>query len=163
MRSINLDEGVSPVVGVMLMLVVTIIIAAVVSAFAGGMAEGSDTTPQASVSFTYNLVDNITYFENKGGDSVVLDDLKIRFKSGTTSTTISPSDVGDTCLAFEVTDGSRVFSPGSRILLAGTGHDTAGTGIAFGSATIGKNDKIEWEILSGDTGNTIASGSVVLT
>lgn len=163
MRNIESDRGVSPVVGVMLMLVVTIIIAAVVSAFAGGMAEGTDATPQATVAFTYNLADNVTYFENKGGDSVVLSDLKIRFKSGTTSTTISPSDVGETCYAFEITDGSTVFAPGSRILLAGTGHDWAGTGIAFGSATIGKNDKIEWEILSADTGNAIASGSEVLT
>ena len=38
------EEAVSPVVGVMLMLVVTIVIAAVVSAFAGGLAT---TTPKA--------------------------------------------------------------------------------------------------------------------
>ena len=37
----NGDAGVSPVVGVMLMLVVTIIIAAVVSGFAGGLVGGS--------------------------------------------------------------------------------------------------------------------------
>lgn len=40
--------AVSPVVGVMLMLVVTIIIAAVVSAFAGGLSTGSKTAPVAS-------------------------------------------------------------------------------------------------------------------
>ncbi|MDD1702038.1 MAG: type IV pilin N-terminal domain-containing protein [Methanoregula sp.] len=38
----NGDAGVSPVVGVMLMLVVTIIIAAVVSGFAGGLVGGSN-------------------------------------------------------------------------------------------------------------------------
>jgi len=43
------DDAVSPVVGVMLMLVVTIIIAAVVSGFAGGLAGGVQTTPQASI------------------------------------------------------------------------------------------------------------------
>jgi FlaG/FlaF family flagellin (archaellin) len=42
-------EAVSPVVGVMLMLVVTIIIAAVVSAFAGGIAGEEIKTPQASI------------------------------------------------------------------------------------------------------------------
>jgi FlaG/FlaF family flagellin (archaellin) len=46
------NEAVSPVVGVMLMLVVTIIIAAVVSAFAGGMADGTETAPQASIEVT---------------------------------------------------------------------------------------------------------------
>lgn len=39
------DDGVSPVVGVMLMLVVTIIIAAVVSAFAGGMSKDTEKAP----------------------------------------------------------------------------------------------------------------------
>ncbi|MDP2797880.1 MAG: type IV pilin N-terminal domain-containing protein [Methanoregula sp.] len=43
------DDAVSPVVGVMLMLVVTIIIAAVVSAFAGGMAKTTDKAPTVSM------------------------------------------------------------------------------------------------------------------
>ncbi|MFA5330803.1 MAG: type IV pilin N-terminal domain-containing protein [Methanoregula sp.] len=41
------EAAVSPVIGVMLMIVVTIIIAAVVSAFAGGMTEGSGRVPVA--------------------------------------------------------------------------------------------------------------------
>ena len=41
-------EAVSPVVGVMLMLVVTIIIAAVVSAFAGGMADNQQKAPSGN-------------------------------------------------------------------------------------------------------------------
>lgn len=43
------DAAVSPVVGVMLMLVVTIIIAAVVSAFAGGLSTGQQKAPAISV------------------------------------------------------------------------------------------------------------------
>jgi len=43
------NDGVSPVVGVMLMLVVTIIIAAVVSAFAGGISKTTDKAPTASL------------------------------------------------------------------------------------------------------------------
>jgi FlaG/FlaF family flagellin (archaellin) len=43
------DGGVSPVVGVMLMLVVTIIIAAVVSAFAGGMGKTTEKAPTISM------------------------------------------------------------------------------------------------------------------
>jgi archaeal type IV pilus assembly protein PilA len=41
----NGDDGVSPVVGVMLMLVVVIIIAAVVSGFAGGLVNGQQKSP----------------------------------------------------------------------------------------------------------------------
>ena len=46
------ESGVSPVVGVMLMLVVTIIIAAVVSAFAGGLSTGQKDVPKASFQTT---------------------------------------------------------------------------------------------------------------
>lgn len=45
----NGEDGVSPVVGVMLMLVVTIIIAAVVSGFAGGLINGQSKSPTLSM------------------------------------------------------------------------------------------------------------------
>ena len=53
------ESAVSPVVGVMLMLVVTIIIAATVSAFAGGLVGTSDKAPQAALDIKINtkLVD----------------------------------------------------------------------------------------------------------
>jgi archaeal type IV pilus assembly protein PilA len=47
-KKIQNEEAVSPVVGVMLMLVVTIIIAAVVSGFAGGLAGTQQKAPAAS-------------------------------------------------------------------------------------------------------------------
>jgi FlaG/FlaF family flagellin (archaellin) len=46
------DDAVSPVVGVMLMLVVTIIIGAVVSGFAGGITSGEQKAPQIVVETT---------------------------------------------------------------------------------------------------------------
>lgn len=49
-KGIDKDSAVSPVVGVLLMLVVTIIIAAVVSGFAGGLAGTTSAPPQASIS-----------------------------------------------------------------------------------------------------------------
>ena len=49
MKKYRGDTGVSPVVGVMLMLVVTIIIAAVVSAFAGGMGKTTEKAPTVSM------------------------------------------------------------------------------------------------------------------
>jgi FlaG/FlaF family flagellin (archaellin) len=62
-------DAVSPVVGVMLMLVVTIIIAAVVSAFAGGFGQSSPKVPQISVSAeAHDSKDIIIDFN--GGDQV---------------------------------------------------------------------------------------------
>jgi hypothetical protein len=63
------ESAVSPVVGVMLMLVVTIIIAAVVSAFAGGLGQGSSKAPQLSIGAeVHNNASIIIDF--KGGDTV---------------------------------------------------------------------------------------------
>lgn len=45
----NGDDAISPVVGVMLMLVVTIIVAAVVSGFAGGLISGQQKSPTLSM------------------------------------------------------------------------------------------------------------------
>ena len=53
-RKTEKDDAVSPVVGVMLMLVVTIIIAATVAVFATGIGSDMDTIPVAQVSATYS-------------------------------------------------------------------------------------------------------------
>ena len=49
MRRTEKEDAVSPVIGVMLMLVVTIIIAAVVAAFAGGLASDTDAADSAII------------------------------------------------------------------------------------------------------------------
>lgn len=63
----NGEEAVSPIVGVMLMLVVTIIIAAVVSAFAGASVSGTQKAPSANAEIHIkNGGDNATsYFSMK--------------------------------------------------------------------------------------------------
>jgi len=47
MEKVKKDDGVSPVVGVMLMLVVTIVIAAVVTLFATGLTTSAEAAPVA--------------------------------------------------------------------------------------------------------------------
>jgi len=66
------DDAVSPVVGVMLMLVVTIIIAAVVSGFAGGLVSTQEKAPQASIAISTGYVDGNfdIKFEHMGGDPI---------------------------------------------------------------------------------------------
>jgi len=100
---LNKDEAVSPVVGVMLMLVVTIIIAAVVSGFAGGLAGNTDKTPQASITakeivineaydtvtvnqmdpnpVTGKAADIYVIFEHQGGDGINLNNIEIHLGS----------------------------------------------------------------------------------
>jgi archaeal type IV pilus assembly protein PilA len=73
------EGGVSPVIGVMLMLAITIIIASTVAAFAGGASTGFEKAPTASFSVYCDGSDddfNII-FEHLGGDPVSSGDLKI--------------------------------------------------------------------------------------
>jgi hypothetical protein len=65
----NIEHAVSPVVGVMLMLVVTIIIAAVVSAFAGGLSSGTSKAPQMTMTATFSQSNGMT-IANNGGDTI---------------------------------------------------------------------------------------------
>jgi len=62
-RAYNNESAVSPVVGVMLMLVVTLIIAAVVSGFAGDLASSQQRTP--TITMTTEIV-NTGYYYGSG-------------------------------------------------------------------------------------------------
>ena len=73
------DDAVSPVIGVMLMLTITIIIAAVLMAFAGGMADTKPATPSVDLSaaFVKNSSDIVLCVSHNGGDALNPDDIKV--------------------------------------------------------------------------------------
>jgi len=79
------EHAVSPVVGVMLMLVVTIIIAAVVSAFAGGLGSDAQKAPQAAIDVqiktgmddTMGGTNTVMTFKELSGDAIPTKDLAI--------------------------------------------------------------------------------------
>jgi FlaG/FlaF family flagellin (archaellin) len=89
------QNAVSPVVGVMLMLVVTIIIAAVVSGFAGGLVKGQTKAPQATITATFSETSGLA-ITHAGGDAIPSASLVITtrdgpsFGAGLSSTTINP-------------------------------------------------------------------------
>lgn len=76
MKNESYEGAVSPVVGIMLMLVVTILIAAVVSAFAGGLSGSQSKTPQAIVSGDFSQSRGMV-INHDGGDVLAATDLKI--------------------------------------------------------------------------------------
>ena len=90
MKQTEKESAVSPVVGVMLMLVVTIIIAAVVAAFAGGMANTTESVPNAVLDVHIYSAANVggtmskTYapdftIDHLSGDALNTADLKLSF------------------------------------------------------------------------------------
>lgn len=82
-RTLSDNSAVSPVIGVMLMLVVTILIAAFVSAFAGGAVDSASVAPSAS--FDVNILSGqgdakdqyVMLIKHLGGDSIPSGDLQI--------------------------------------------------------------------------------------
>lgn len=68
------DSAVSPVVGVMLMLVVTIIIAAVVSTFAGSAVNSQQKIPQATIQGKFSVGSGME-ITHMGGDALATSDL----------------------------------------------------------------------------------------
>ncbi len=73
------EDGVSPVVGVMLMLVVVIVIAAVVSAFAGSTMSGTKKAPQASISAELSQSGGLEISHN-GGDPLTIQEISLVVK-----------------------------------------------------------------------------------
>lgn len=61
MNSSKKEDAISPVVGVMLMLVVTIVIAAVVAMFAGGIADDTDAASNVVIKFESPVIETIGY------------------------------------------------------------------------------------------------------
>ena len=75
------NNAVSPVVGVMLMLVVTIIIAAVVSAFAGGTIGSFKKVPQATITGKFSIDDGFEIMHT-GGDGLATADTIFTIRDG---------------------------------------------------------------------------------
>ena len=81
MKIMNLKErkedAVSPVIGVMLMLVVTIVIAAVVAAFAGGL--GSDVEMAPTAALDIDVISNgKVNIKSLSGESLIKSDITVK-------------------------------------------------------------------------------------
>lgn len=76
------ERAVSPVIGVILMVAITVILAAVVATFALGFAgDSTDSPPQASISADTEHTENVTV-TNDAGDPVDLSETVLRPSSG---------------------------------------------------------------------------------
>lgn len=77
------DEAVSPVIGVILMVAITVILAAVIGTFVLGLGDQvSDTTPSASFTFDYDDDNSKLTITHDGGDSIEASNLEIKSDAG---------------------------------------------------------------------------------
>ena len=96
------EDAVSPVIGVMLMLVVTIVIAAVVAAFAGGLATETESAPVAVLDADVYNGDNNLVLRSLSGDALDLSETAVSIYSIT----------GDLVAKNKDALGTGYFTPG---------------------------------------------------
>ncbi|WP_435101598.1 type IV pilin [Halarchaeum sp. P4] len=73
------DRAVSPVIGVILMVAITVILAAVIGTFVLGLGNQiQSTAPQASLTFDGDAGDNVTV-THQGGETVPVDTVSLEY------------------------------------------------------------------------------------
>ena len=76
------DRAVSPVIGVILMVAITVILAAVIGTFVLGLGDSlGDNQPTAQISVSIDETDNSITIEHNGGDSIESDTLRVVISS----------------------------------------------------------------------------------
>ena len=76
------EDAVSPVIGVILMVAITVILAAVIGAFVLGIGGSQEQAPQASVTFDYDSSGDLQAIEHGGGDTLQMDQLTASTSTG---------------------------------------------------------------------------------
>ena len=107
------DDAVSPVIGVMLMLSITIIIAAVLMAFAGGMADTKPSTPSVDLSaeFVKSGEDIVLRLSHNGGDALNPKDIRV------TAYVTTEMSSGEQLIIKDIIGDDNAWNTGESILL----------------------------------------------
>ncbi|WP_435115289.1 type IV pilin [Halolamina sp. C58] len=128
------DRAVSPVIGVILMVAITVILAAVIGTFVLGLGDSLQQAPQAQLeagTFTDGAGNTDLEISHNGGDAIVAGDLTITVNGGSSTTLDNAGtgyaaedefSVGETAQAdgITVSDGDRIrviHTPSDSILL----------------------------------------------
>ena len=93
MKKSNKEDAVSPVIGVMLMLVVTIVIAAVVAAFASGLGGDVESAPAAVFDVDIGT-DKIVQVQHLSGENLLINKMAVKVQNGDKSGDASFSETG---------------------------------------------------------------------
>lgn len=131
------DEGaVAPVIGIVLLVAITVILAAVIGAFALGIGgQTSETAPQASLSIDeVDETTNSLLLKHGGADPIETEETTVRVEVAGT-TIIFDSDALATEVSFQTGDVANVTTQNQ----------------ATGNADINISGTMAWEVTSGTT------------
>jgi len=140
----NSDErAVSPVIGVILMVAITVILAAVIGTFVLGLGgQVSNAAPQASLSFSSgNGIDNVT-ISHDGGETLVASDVTIVVRNDSASARFQPQN------ATEISVGERaLLNTSNSDGLLRWPQDVASSENNIGNRAINLSDGKKYEVL----------------
>ena len=132
------EDAVSPVIGVILMVAITVILAAVIAAFVFGMGP-PEQAPQASLrasaaTVTADADFNGIKLEHQGGDQIVLEDSITKITVDGTTVTYGDSltdtayDAGETVYIINTTNADEFIIDATNTNTSITGDDIGTTG-----------------------------------
>ncbi|MDO9033879.1 MAG: type IV pilin N-terminal domain-containing protein [Methanoregula sp.] len=158
----NTDEGVSPVVGVMLMLSVTVIIAAIVSAAAGGLSGSEKKAPSAIL--------DVHFYDNRSYGSFSTHTMTIEHISGNA---LQTKDLGITTY-FRNESGQMIKGSlqEEKAVLGNSAWSDFGTGIYSGVLFINDQDRFGpplhrsdagYKSLFGNASAVLMAGDILVT
>jgi len=146
-RFFNDDDAVSPVIGVILMVAITVILAAVIATFVLGLGDQvSNTAPQASFSTEYEDANDWVEFTHDGGDSIKASNLYLRGDIASGSDGDTPDITSDNTQWNGEASGSN-----SKIV--------AGNSVTVGVDTESFTINLVYQSATGDNSATLATAS----
>nr|WP_227230907.1 type IV pilin N-terminal domain-containing protein [Salinirubrum litoreum] len=162
------DRAVSPVIGVILMVAITVILAAVIGTFVLGLGDSlQNTTPTASVNFadssdTYDASDSdAIVISHNSGDDLPYADTQIVLRDAVDNEQLAEFDQGwsegeltANLNANDWTSSQNAFTTGDSITI----NDNDGTG-----GNVDLTGDVTVQVIHKPTGNTVSSGTVTVS
>jgi len=157
------EDAVSPVIGVILMVAITVILAAVIGTFVLGLGDQvQSSAPNSNFQFDYDgsfdsggASDNIMTVTHNGGQDVTTGNLVVQVGS----TDAYDGSDGSTATNWDDTVGTNNWNSGDSTISTGDAIDL-GYDAATGGDITGDTVRVIWSSSSGGSSNTIGSSTV---
>jgi flagellin-like protein len=138
------SRAVSPVIGVILMVAITVILAAVIGTFVLGLGDSVESAPQASFNFDYDDTNEKVTIRHRGGDNIDASKLEVRVNGASIADDgdVNYKDGGST-----LSDQYSSFNAGNEVTIQDTNDYDSG-------------DNVDVVYISGDKQDIIGSFTV---
>jgi flagellin-like protein len=151
------DDAVSPVIGVILMVAITVILAAVIASFVLGLGDQTQTSPTAKFNFDYADSDSELQITHDSGENVKFNEAYIRGE-----TTDGAGDLGSSWKAAGAATSAKISSTsavasGDTLTICNSGDSTCSSPDIDNSVQSDYSVRVVWQPTEGDTSTTLSS------